>query len=190
MIFLVFAVILCTLLLQGLTLPVLVRVLGIEADRSEEAEEVKARLRTAEAAIARMDELSDEDWVRDDTAERMRGLYDYRRRRFAAQARDEDEDGDGAGEDYEGRSAAYQRLRIELLASERRELVALRGRGHISDEVMRRVERDLDLEESRLGAPIGSQPPTSSLTAALPSRHAGLMEDARAMLQRGPSGAG
>ncbi len=39
-------------------------------------------------------------------------------------------------------------------------------------------------------APIGAQPPTSSLTAALPSRHAGLMEDARAMLQRGPSGAG
>lgn len=183
-IFLVFAVILCTLLLQGLTLPVLVRALGVEGDQAEEAEEVIARLRTAEAAIARMNELQGEDWVREDTAERMHGLYDYRRRRFAAQTGVGDGDGVGEGEDFEGRTAAYQRLRIELLASERRELVSLRGQGHISDEVMRRVERDLDLEESRLGPPADGQ---GVSRAAPPSTHANLMEDARAMLQRGSS---
>jgi len=90
----------------------------------------------------------------------------------------------GEGEDFEGRTAAYQRLRIELLASERRELVSLRGQGHISDEVMRRVERDLDLEESRLGPPADGQ---GVSRAAPPSTHANLMEDARAMLQRGSS---
>ena len=44
----------------------------------------------------------------------------------------------------------YQRLRRELIEAERRAVVELRNTGEISDEVMRRVERDLDLEESRL----------------------------------------
>jgi len=159
-------------------LPRLVRALGVEDDGSEEKEEVRARLETAEAAIARIDELSDEDWVNDDTAERMRGLYDYRRRRFAA--RREGPDGDGVK--LEARSATYQRLRGEILAAERGALVALRGRGHISDEVMRRVERDLDLEESRLEGPSRT---TSTVAVARP--HAKMIEDARAVLQRGPA---
>ena len=179
-IFLVFSVILCTLVLQGLTLPPLVRALGVEDDDSEEQEEVRARLETAEAAIARIEELSDEDWVHDETAERMRGLYDYRRRRFAARA--EGPDGDGDGVKLEQRSATYQRLRGELLSAERGALVALRGRGHISDEVMRRVERDLDLEESRLEGPSRD---SSTVTVARP--HTKIIEDARAVLQRGPA---
>jgi hypothetical protein len=98
------------------------------------------------AQLARLDELADEDWVREDTLERTRGLFDYRRRRFAARF-----DGAEDGEAYEERSAAYTRLLRELLSAERDELLALRNEGHISDEVRRRVERDLDLEESRLG---------------------------------------
>ena len=81
--------------------------------------------------------------MREDTAERVRGLYNYRRSRFSARF-DGDQDG------IEERSAAYQRLMRELLRSQRRTLIQLRNEGQISDEVMHRIEHDLDLEESRL----------------------------------------
>jgi CPA1 family monovalent cation:H+ antiporter len=143
-IFLAFAVILGTLVGQGLTLPKLIRLLRFEDDRLEEKEDTKARIRAAEAALERLEELLDEDWVRPETAERLRGLYNFRRDRF--QARFDGED-DGA---IERQSTDYQRLRRELLEAERAAIVALRRDGRISDDVMRRVERDLDLEDSRL----------------------------------------
>ena len=78
-IFLTFSVILATLLLQGLTLPPLIQLLGIDdADETLEREETEARRRAAEAALARLEELTGEEWVREDTAERMRGAYGYR----------------------------------------------------------------------------------------------------------------
>ena len=147
-IFLTFCVILVTLVLQGLSLPLLIRRLGLEDDRSSEWEEINARLLAAEAALERIEELADEDWVREDTADRLRGLYGYRRRRFAAQTGNLDPDEDG--EDYEERSAAFQRLRRELLAAERKALLRLRSQGEIGEGAMRRVERDLDLEDQRL----------------------------------------
>ena len=143
-IFVAFGVIMATLVLQGMTFGPLLRRLDLCDDGSEEHEELKARLRGAEAALARLEELADEDWVNDDTVERVRGTYDYRRRRFAARI-----DGDGHDR-YESRSEAYQRLLREILSAERGELIRLRNEGTISDEVRRRVERDLDLEESRL----------------------------------------
>jgi Na+/H+ antiporter len=143
--FLTFSVILVSLLLQGLSLPLLVRALGVEDDDSEEREEVKARLYAAKAALARLDDLAGEEWARDDTVDRLRAQYDYRRRRFAARAGKED-----GGEDYEERSAHFVRLRTALLDAERDAVVGLRRDRRISDEVMRRVERDLDLEEQRL----------------------------------------
>ncbi|MDQ3286619.1 MAG: Na+/H+ antiporter, partial [Actinomycetota bacterium] len=147
-IFLTFCVILATLVLQGLSLPALIRALKVEDDGSGEKEEAKARLKIAQAAVARIDELALEEWVREDTAERMRGLYDYRRRRFAARLGVVDED--GRGEDYEERSGTFKRFQREVFWAEREELVRLRNEGKINDEVMHRVERDLDLEESRL----------------------------------------
>jgi CPA1 family monovalent cation:H+ antiporter len=145
-IFLAFAVIFFTLVVQGLTLAPLMRLLRIRDDaEEEEREEVTARLGAAEAALERIEEMLEEDWVREDTAERMRGMYGYRRDRFTAR---QDGTSDGAG--YEERSADFQRLRRELLEAERRALLKLRSGGEISDEVMRRVERDLDLEDSRL----------------------------------------
>ncbi len=81
-IFLAFSVILATLVLQGLSLPFVIRVLGLEEDGLDAREDAKARLRAAEAALARIDELADEDWVRDDTAERLRGGYRFRIDRF------------------------------------------------------------------------------------------------------------
>lgn len=143
-IFLAFCVILGTLVLQGLSLPAVIRALGVEDDGLDAKEDAKARIRAAEAALERLDELVDEDWVRPETAERMRGLYNFRRSRFAARF---DERDDGA---IEEQSVAYQRLRHELLEAERSAVVALRRSGRINDEVMHRVERDLDLEDSRL----------------------------------------
>jgi CPA1 family monovalent cation:H+ antiporter len=143
-IFLTFCVILMTLVLQGLTLPAVIRALRVEADDAAEREEIKARKHAAKAAIVRIDELSAEDWVRDDTADRMRALYDYRVRRFAARYDDRD---DGA---LEERSLGYQRLRREALQAERAAVYDLRNRGLINDAVMNRVVRDLDLEDTRL----------------------------------------
>jgi monovalent cation/hydrogen antiporter len=144
-VFFAFAVVLATLVGQGLSLPVVIRALGLEADDGgAEAEEVHARVRAAEAALERLEELAGEAWVLDDTAERLRGLYRFRIDRFAARV---DPDGDGK---IEKRSMKYQRLRRELLDAERHAVVELRNTGEISDEVMRRVERDLDLEVSRL----------------------------------------
>ena len=156
--FLTFSVILATLVLQGLSLPTMIRALGLEDDGSIEREEIRGRVKAAEAALSRVDELSLEDWVREDTAERVRALYDYRRRRFSSRY---DEDGSGGEdgedpfgnqgrEDYEVRAVAYQRLMYELFRAQREALVRLRDEGEISDEALHRIERDLDLEESRL----------------------------------------
>jgi CPA1 family monovalent cation:H+ antiporter len=142
-ILLAYVVILVTLVGQGLTLGPLIERLGITDDGSEEREEVAARVRLAEAALARVEDLREEDWARDDTLDRLHGMYEYRRRRFSAR-----EDGDG--DHYEERSGAYQRVMHELLDAQREELIGMRNRGDISDEVRRRVERELDLEESRL----------------------------------------
>ena len=144
--FLTFSVILATLVGQGLTLPLLIRVLGLEEDGGDEREDAKARIRGAEAAIARLEELEAEDWVRDDTAERMRGLYRFRTDRFTARF---DESDDGA---IESRSQDYQHLRRELLEAERNAILELRRSGAISNDVWIRVSRDLDLEDQRLDA--------------------------------------
>jgi CPA1 family monovalent cation:H+ antiporter len=143
-VFLTFAVILATLVLQGLTLPKLIRVLHIEADDGEAREELRARLVATQAALTRLEELADEDWTRDDTIERMTGLYDYRRRRLKARAGKIEDDG------YEDRSTAYQRAVREVLEAQRAAVVALRNDGTISNDVMHRLERELDLEDERL----------------------------------------
>jgi CPA1 family monovalent cation:H+ antiporter len=99
----------------------------------------------ARAARAAVDEMSELEWTRDDTVERMRGLYDYRMRRFKAQA------GKIDGTDgIEERSTNYQRMLRTVIAAQRDALIELRNDGSISTDVMRRVEHELDLEEDRL----------------------------------------
>jgi CPA1 family monovalent cation:H+ antiporter len=144
LIYLAFCVILATLVVQGLSLPLVIRLLDLEDDGSAAKEETKARIYAARAAVERLDELVAEDWVREDTAERMRGLYRFRESRFAARFDDGD---DGA---IEQRSQDYQRLRRELLDAERRAVVELRRQGRINDDIMNLVQRDLDLEDARL----------------------------------------
>jgi monovalent cation/hydrogen antiporter len=146
--FITFSLILVTVVGEGLTLPWLIRKLGvIEDGADEEHEELKARLVIARAALDRVDELEGEEWTRDETIERVRQLYRFRQRRFKARAgKLEDVDSDG----IEERSLAYQRLMHEIYAVQRTELVRLRNQRRISADVMRRVERELDLEEQRL----------------------------------------
>jgi CPA1 family monovalent cation:H+ antiporter len=152
-IFLVFSVILGTLLLQGLTLPALIGRLGLDqADEAAELEEIEARLRAADAALERVDELASEDWALDDTVERVRGAFRYRQRRFTARSAAGEFDGglEGDGVDYETRSQAYQRLVRELIEVQRTVVIEMRDGGEIDDDVLRRIERELDLEDSRL----------------------------------------
>ncbi|MDX6563747.1 MAG: monovalent cation/hydrogen antiporter [Gaiellales bacterium] len=143
-IYIAFCVIMATLVLQGLTLPAVIRMLRLEDDGVSDKEETKARIHAAEAALGRLEELAGEDWVRPDTAERLRGAYRFRASRFAARFDDED---DGQ---IEERSQSYQRLRRELLDAERNAVLDLRRQGRINDAVMNRVQRDLDLEDARL----------------------------------------
>ena len=147
-IFLVYVTILVTVVVQGLALGPLISWLSVPDDQEDQAaREAKARIKAARAAIERIDELiemEEEDWVRAESAERMRRLYEFRVRRFSARFDDED---DG---DIEAGSQAYQRLRAEVLSAERAEIIRLRNTGVINDEIMRRIERDLDLEHARL----------------------------------------
>jgi Na+/H+ antiporter len=145
LIFLTFAVIFATLVLQGLTLPPLIRWLGVIDDGSQEShEELKARLVATKAALARIDELKQEDWTRDDTLDRLQRQYEYRKRRLAARAGKVEDDG------YEDRSFQYQTILREVLEAQRAEVVRLRNQGTISNEIMHRIERELDLEDERL----------------------------------------
>ena len=143
-VFLTFAVIFFTLVVQGLSLPALIRRLGVSDGGADADEEIRARLVATKAAIAQIDALGGEEWTRDDTIERMRALYEYRKRRFAARAGKIEDDG------YEDRSLAYQQMLQLVLGAQREALLRMRSDGELSNEVMNRILRELDLEESRL----------------------------------------
>jgi CPA1 family monovalent cation:H+ antiporter len=144
-IFLAYAVILVTVIGQGLTLGKLIEVAGVYDDGETTAEqEATARIAAARAALERLDELEGAEWVRAETHQRMRGLYEFRIRRFESRLDDEDD-----GEIERG-SRAYQKLRRKVLEAERAEIIRMRNRGMITDDIMRRIERDLDLEDARL----------------------------------------
>ena len=146
LIFLAFSVIVATLVLQGLTFPWLIRRMGVEDDGDGDREQLIARKRAVRAALERIEELRAEEWTRDDSLERMAGLYRFRHRRLAQRA-GHFEEGD---ENLDERSLVYQRTVREVLTAQRLEIVRLRNEGEISDEVMHALERELDLEEQRL----------------------------------------
>ena len=139
-------VIVVTIVGQGLTLPWLIRRLHVQEDPGEEEhEELRARLVAAQAALECIDRVEGEGWAREDTLERLRALYRFRQRRFKTRAgKIEDEDG------IEERSLSYQRLMHILYTAQREAVLDLRNRGEVSSDVMHRIERELDLDESRL----------------------------------------
>ena len=143
--FVAYGVIMVTLVLQGLTLPALIRLLGVRPDDwMERQEENVARLAATRAALERLDELQGQDWTRAVSVDRARRMLEYRHRRFEARF----DAGDDGG--YEDHSDAFVRMSREIIDAQRHAIEALRRDGVINDEVMRRVERDLDLEEVRL----------------------------------------
>lgn len=143
-IFLTFAVIFFSLVVQGLSLPALIRRLGIDDGGADSDEEIRARLVETKAALAELETLAGEEWTRDDTVERMQRFYEYRKRRFAARAGKIEDDG------YEDQTLAYQQTLQHVLGAQRDALLRMRSEGALSNEVMNRILRELDLEESRL----------------------------------------
>jgi monovalent cation/hydrogen antiporter len=159
-IFLTFAVIFDTLVVQGLTLKPLLRWLRLEDDGVLNNEEAHARRVAAEVGLRQLDEEGRRDGVDPE-------MVRYLRRKYAARvdqwsARDRDAHGaddaehralagrDGTGAERE--ATGYRRLRSAMIDAERRAIVKLRDQGAIGDEVLRRVQRDLDLETMLLEA--------------------------------------
>jgi CPA1 family monovalent cation:H+ antiporter len=147
LIFLTLAVIFATLVLQGLTLPWLIRRLDIQDDGVAAREELIARKEATRAAIAHLERLGAEDWTRDDTVERMTRLYEFRHRRLRQRAGVPLEDEE---DNLDERSVSYQRVVREVLDAQRRRIIELRNQGEISDDVLHALERELDLEDQRL----------------------------------------
>ena len=144
LIFLTFAVILSTLVVQGLSLPALIRRLGMKEDDLAGREEADARLQASRAGLARLNQMAEAEDLPEEIVSDLREHITNRTQRFEARTR-----GD-ANEDYEARAATYRRLRHEIVNAERKTVVSLRDASAISDAVMRRLQRALDLEEQRL----------------------------------------
>ena len=123
--FLTFSVILATLVIQGLSLPLVIRKLGLTDDGLAQREELAARIEAAEAALTRLRELETESSVHKDTVETARKLYGDRRARLLARSRPRD----GNRKDIqaiEARSRDAQRLMAELVQAQRTALIRLR----------------------------------------------------------------
>ena len=131
-IFLAYRVVLFTVVVQGLTLPALIRRLGVVDDgRRGGSGRARGADRGGRGGAAALDELSDEEWAREETVERTRRMYESRRRRFATLSGDlDDEDG------IVDQSHAYQRLMREVIEAQRMAIVRMRNEGQIWAEVM------------------------------------------------------
>jgi monovalent cation/hydrogen antiporter len=144
---LVFVVIVVTLVAQGLTLPFVVRRLGLvqlgaAERRHRRRQEAAARLETARAALARLDDAAREHGL---APEALRSWRKKQQQRIDLLEHTRNPDGDGSVQ-----ATSMHRVELELLAAERARLNALLHEGRISDEIRRRIERDLDLAEERV----------------------------------------
>ena len=145
--FLTFVVILATLVVQGLSLPSISRWLRVKDDGAAEKEEREARLKANQAALARLNELAGSQPVNTDTLQRMRIEYEDRIRQLEVC---EPEGGETRPRLF---SSEYEQLLHETLLVERKTILQLRNERVINDEVLRRIQRDIDLAEARLRKP-------------------------------------
>jgi hypothetical protein len=147
-IYLTFVAILASLVAQSLTLPSLVRWLGLSVNEDDHCEEWEARLRGARSALAHITGLQSATHANRPndaaTLRRLQARYEERLQRLDV-VRTAEEDGICAPE---------KKMDLEIyrnvLEVERMEVVNLRDTNVIGDEVLRRIVRDLDLEEARL----------------------------------------
>ena len=145
-IFLTFAVILATLVGQGLTLPLVIRGLRIAADGGDDHEEAHARMAAAEAAVSRIEELAHEWPSHLELIDTLRTQYEHRARDI------ELHHAEGPADEAERELFEHRLIRSAVIDAEREALVRLKETGGVRDDVFRRVERDLDLEELRMEA--------------------------------------
>src|SRR5215469_3197449 len=142
--FVAFSVILVTLVLQGLTLPVLIQKLGVPRDAETDEEERLARLQANKAALEWIEEARAKSNFSPDVVDRLRAEYDERIEQLEHCADNPDE--------CRGEIATpqYQRLQHQALRIERKTIIRLRNQRVINDDALRRIQRDLDLAEARL----------------------------------------
>jgi NhaP-type Na+/H+ or K+/H+ antiporter len=138
-------VILVTLVLQGLTLPALIRRLGVKDDGNAEREENEARLRATEAGLDRLEVLASQEWAPPEAIDDLRRHYTRRLHRLRARSGGRPDGG------HEALLQQGRRLQRELLDAEHNTVIALRDQGVINDQVLHEIERDLDLERVRWG---------------------------------------
>ena len=144
-IYLTVAVILVTLVGQGLTLPPLISALGLSHTAAWAPDEAVARLEAAQAALDRLDQLEVErEDIPDEVIDRLREIY---RARFARNV--EEISGEERRPALEDPASALRDLRRELIAVERSTLLQMRNEGRVKPDVLRRIQRELDLDEAR-----------------------------------------
>ena len=142
-IFAAFSVILVTLVGGGLTLPLLVRRLGFTGDPELGDEESHARQVATEAALSRLIGLRDEWPDHIPLVDQLRQRYEHRTEHEQADPNDEEADQE---------LIEHRQIRHEVIEAERLAVIHLRDIGEINDDVLRRLERELDLEELRMEA--------------------------------------
>ena len=138
------SVIIVTLLVNGMTLPLLIRWLDIRGDRIAEREERAARIATAQAAIESLRKRLPRLTTREETAfaNSLLGQYEQRLQRYSANAERRSR--------LDAQHASERRIWLAAIAAERTELMQMRETDVINDEVLRRLQVDLDLEETRI----------------------------------------
>jgi CPA1 family monovalent cation:H+ antiporter len=146
LIFLTFAVLLATLVGQGLTLPLVIRGLGIVPDGGADHEETVARRYLAEAAVERIRQMEDRWTGHRPLVERLREEYLHKTQRLG------EPDDPAEPTEAEREVIEHREIRLSLIEAEREALLRLHDNAAVSDEVFRRIERDLDLEALRMEA--------------------------------------
>ncbi len=145
-----FGVILVTLLVQGLTLPAVLRWARLPDDSAEAQEQQLAERTATQAGLVALPDVAARLEIPPAVAERVRADYEEHLRNLADPVDDDTEDGNGRAE-----HEAYERLRAALLADKLIAVIRLRDEGRIDDIVLRRVQARLDAEEARLAARAG-----------------------------------
>ena len=159
-IFLAFSAILVTLVLQGLTLPPLIRALGMAGSSSSHSEEERDARRTIlTAALQHLDDLRERSLpknevhgnvLREEKKSELAEIYDDLAHHYQAKLASLNEDDKSSADDLAPMFyKQYVEVSRKLLKVERQTAVQLRNQRRISDEVLRELERELDLSESK-----------------------------------------
>ena len=183
-IFITFCVIFITLVLQGPTLAPMARWLGIGTDEEEGAEEAHARLAAAEEGLRTLSHPAIANSPYPEVVRYLRQRHLQRARRWAAREEDEEAHHPGLPDESahehftvapshetaaidERRADEYRRVRAAMVDAELKAVVDLRDQGVIGDDVMRRIQRDLDLETMLLETSEPVIEPVSEVPSAI-----------------------